>query len=233
MRKLTAGFFLIMIAAGSARGAERSALGSGDRPGLPPPSSPGPATFRHVGFSESQLDALVANGFGHKSRGSEARVQLFYHYFKASRDPAITAPAWLDASLPSMIRRPAWQDPTDGVLNEAQLWQAPPAVLYDFFELIRKTFPVSRGGTEASPPFTYSDLDADRARYAQAVDRLRRAKLGKSLGGRGRAVIADLLRIVPELKNVRDAAAAGDKRRYISSVMAVASLSDAAFQALQ
>ena len=230
---LLAGLFLIMIAAGSVRGAEHSSMGSGDRPELSTPASRGPVKLRHVGFSETQLDALVANGFGHKPRGSEARVQLFYHYFKTPRDPGISAPAWLDASLGNMIRHPVWQNPAEGVLNEAQLWQAPPAILFDFFEMIRKTFPAARGGTEASPPFLYSDLDDDRARFAQAVDRLQRAKLGKSLGGRGGAVIADLQRIVPEMKNVRDAAVAGDEKRFIAAVMAVASLSDAAFEALQ
>jgi hypothetical protein len=132
-----------------------------------------------------------------------------------------------------MIRRPRWQDPVDGVLNEAQLWQAPPAVLYNFFEMIRKTFPAARGGTEASPPFLFRDMDDELARYAQAVDRLHRAKMGSSLGGRGRAVMADLQRIVPEMKNVRDAAVASDEKRYIASVMAVAALSDAAFKDLQ
>ena len=230
MRAFAAGFFLVVIAAGSVDG---SSLGSGDPPDLSPIASSGPTAFRHVRFSERQLDALVANGFGNKPQGSEARVQLFYHYFKADRDPAIAVPAWLTASLDSMIRRPVWQDPDEGVLNEAQLWQAPPSILYEFFETIRKTFPAARGGTEASPPFLFSDLDEKRARFAQAVNRLQRARLGKSLGGRGRAVIADLQRIVPEMKNVRDAAAAGDEERYIAAVMAVASLSDAAFQAAQ
>jgi hypothetical protein len=190
----------------------------------------GPVNLTHAGFTTDQMDALVGT---RRPQGSETRMQIFYHYFKAERDPAIVAPAWLDASLKTMLQRPAWKDPDEGVLNEAQLWQAPPSVLYEFFEMARKTFPTERGGAGKSPPFSYRDIDDECVRYFMTVDRLRRAKLGSSLGGRGRVVIADFQRIIPEMRKARDAAKAGDARRYIAAVMAVASISDAAFDALR
>ncbi|MDD5656171.1 MAG: hypothetical protein PHF00_02840, partial [Elusimicrobia bacterium] len=84
-------------------------------------------------FSPKEVKLLVD-----KTEGAEARSQIFYHYFKKDRDPGLAVPAWVDQTLDAMIKRPVWQDPEEGVINEAQLWQAPVSVLYEFFELTRK-----------------------------------------------------------------------------------------------
>ena len=70
-----------------------------------------------------------------KETGAEAKTQRFYHFFKKDRDPNLQVPAWANETLDAMLKRPVWQDPEEGILNEAQLWQAPVSVLYEFFEL--------------------------------------------------------------------------------------------------
>jgi hypothetical protein len=181
----------------------------------------GRKSLRHARFTAKQIESLFGTGPSGGSIGSETRQQIFYHYFRQDRDPELPAPAWLDASLESMRRHQVWNDPEEGPINEAQVWQAPAAVLYEFFELLRSTLRVDGDGGAAAPAFHFDSFEAERVRYGLAVDRLRLTKPGGSLGGRGRAVLADFLRIVPELKMMQDAAVSGDEPRYIAAVMSV------------
>jgi len=167
-----------------------------------------------------------------KDSGAEAKTQRFYHFFKKDRDPNLQVPPWVDQTLDAMIKRPVWQDPEEGILNEAQLWQAPVSVLYEFFELTRKTLLPSDGGQLQNPASLIRDYEDNRVRFQMSLDRLYRARLGSSLGGRGRAVIADMDLIVKEMDSVLDGLTSGDTARYKEGVLAVAALSNNAYSAL-
>ncbi|MBI5631043.1 MAG: type II secretion system F family protein [Elusimicrobia bacterium] len=175
-----------------------------------------------------------------KNDGAEARMQKFYHYFKRDRDPSLPVPAWVDQTLEAMLKRPVWQDPEEGILNEAQLWQAPASVLYEFFELTRKTFLPADGGQLANPTSLIRDYEDNRIRFQMSLDRLYRARLGSSLSGRGRSVISDFDLIIKEMDTLMDALTSGrvtceahdDKSCYKQAVMAIGALSRNAYDVL-
>jgi tight adherence protein B len=167
-----------------------------------------------------------------KSEGAEARSQKFYHYFKKDRDPGLPVPQWVDQTLDAMLKKPVWQDPEEGILNEAQLWQAPVSVLYEFFELTRKTLAPQDGGQMAAPGSLARDYEDNRVRFQMSLDRLYRARLGSSLGGRGRAVMANFDLIVKEMDSIMDALTSGDQQRYKEAVLGVAALANHAYDAL-
>jgi tight adherence protein B len=167
-----------------------------------------------------------------KETGAEARSQKFYHFFKKDRDPNLQVPPWVDQTLDAMLKRPVWQDPEEGILNEAQLWQAPVSVLYEFFELTRKTLLPSDGGQLASPAALIRDYEDNRVRFQMSLDRLYRARLGSSLGGRGRAVIASFDLIVKEMDSVLEALTSGNLERYKQAVIAIAALTNSGYGAL-
>ncbi|MBI2362076.1 MAG: type II secretion system F family protein [Elusimicrobia bacterium] len=179
------------------------------------------------GFSREQIHAIID-----PTAGAEARAQYFYHYFKVERTADLKPPAWVEEVLPGMLKRPVWQDPEEGVLNEAQLWQAPVSVLYEFFEHTRKTFPAEFNGSLTPPYVLIKDYEDSRVRFQMALDRLYRARLGDSLGGRGRAVIANFELILREMDSVLDALTSQNPELYVQSVMAVASLTQQSFQVL-
>jgi hypothetical protein len=169
-----------------------------------------------------------------KKDGAETKVQIFYHYFKKDRDPGLQVPKWVETTLDPMLKRPVWQDPDEGILNEAQLWQAPVSVLYEFFELVRKSFPPDPFGGQFTPPGSLvRDYEDNRIRFQMSLDRLVRARLGNSLGGRGRAVLADFDLINKQMDSVMDGLINGNTDRYRDAVMGIAALSNASFDVLQ
>ncbi|MFA6030650.1 MAG: type II secretion system F family protein [Elusimicrobiota bacterium] len=178
-------------------------------------------------FTRQQISYLVD-----PNEGAEARAQYIYHYFKKDRDPNLKPPAWVDEILDAMLSRPVWQDPEEGILNEAQLWQAPVSVLYEYFEHTRKTFPPEFNGTLTAPGALIKDYEDSRVRFQMALDRLYRARLGDSLGGRGRALLACYDLILREMESTLDALTSQDPKRYQESVMAVGTLTHQVFQIL-
>lgn len=169
-----------------------------------------------------------------KKDGAETKVQIFYHYFKRDRDPGLVVPKWVDQTIEPMLKRPVWQDPDEGILNEAQLWQAPVSVLYEFFELVRKSFPPDPYGGQFTPPGNLiRDYEDNRIRFQMSLDRLVRARLGNSLGGRGRAVLAHFDLINKQMDSVMDGLINGDTDRYKDAVVGIGALSNAAFDVLQ
>ncbi len=170
---------------------------------------------------------------GGKSSGAETHVQIFYHYFKPDRDPGLQVPKWVDQTLGPMLKHPVWQDPDEGILNEAQLWQAPVSVLYEFFELVRKSYPPSDGGQYVQPGSLIHDYADNRIRFQMSLDRIVRARLGDSLGGRGRAVIAYFTLINQQMDSVMDGLINGKTDRYRNAVIAIGALSNGAFEVLQ
>ena len=167
-----------------------------------------------------------------KENGAEAKAQRFYHFFKKDRDPNLQVPRWAEETLDAMLKRPVWRDPEEGILNEGQFWQAPVSVLYEFFELTRKTLLPSDGGQLANPAALIRDYEDNRVRFQMSLDRIYRARLGSSLGGRGRAVIANFDLIVKEMDSVLDGLTSADTAGYRAGVLAVAALSNNAYSVL-
>lgn len=187
------------------------------------------------GFTDQQIFFLTNNDPGRGPLGAEIRAQYIYHYFKKDRDSKlITPPAWVDETLDAMLQHQVWRDPEEGILNEAQLWQAPVAVLYEFFQTTHKTFPSQYpGGAMVPPPALLADYEDSRTRFQIALERLYRARLGDSMQGRGRAVLANFDLILKEMNSLLDALTSQDQERYRESVMAVGYLTRSAFNVLQ
>jgi tight adherence protein B len=179
-------------------------------------------------FTAQQIEFL-----GGRDNGAETKIQIFYHYFKKDRDPGLQVPKWIDQTLGAMLQRPVWQDPDEGILNEAQLWQAPASVLYEFFETVRKSYPPSDGGQLIPPGTLVRDYEDNRIRFQMSLDRLVRARLGNSLGGRGRAVIANFTLINDQMDSVMDGLINGNTQRYKSAVIAIGALTNSAYDVLQ
>ncbi len=178
-------------------------------------------------FTPGQANALVGD-----PEGSEHRIQLFWHYLNNERDPAIHPPKWITQALGAMLARPVWKDPDEGVLNEAQLWQAPASVLYQFFEVTRKTLGPKNGGSYVSPFDLIDDYGENHMRFEMSLDRLYRAQLDDSMGGRGRPLIASFRLIDKEMSSLLDALDNHNMAGYRRSVLAISALSDQAFTAL-
>jgi tight adherence protein B len=180
-------------------------------------------------FSKEQAEFLVG-----KKDGAESKVQIFYHYFKKDREASLPVPKWVETTLDAMLKHPVWQDPDEGLLNEAQLWQAPASLLYEFFELVRKSLPPDPYGGQFAPPGTLlREYEDNRVRFQMSHDRIVRARLGNSLGGRGRAVIAHFDLINKQLDSVMDGLINGDTARYKDAVVAIGALSNGAYEVLQ
>ena len=191
-------------------------------------------------FNREEIVFLVGSGKSlapgqPKIDGAITRTQIFYHYFKQDRDASLKIPPWVDPILEAMLKRPVWQDPDEGILNEAQIWQAPVAVLYEFFELVRQSLPDSDGGRDRAPDEDelVKKYEDNHIRFQMALDRLVRAKLGDSLEGRGRVVIAHFELINKQHDSVMDGLINGDMKLYKAAVLAMAAQMNGAFETLQ
>jgi tight adherence protein B len=187
-------------------------------------------------FNRADIEYLVGKKDQNNvvvQEGAEGKIQIFYHYFKRDRDPKLHVPVWLDKNLNAMLSHAVWNDPDDGLLNEAQLWQAPASVLYEFFELVRQSFPPDDGGKLVSPGALIREYEDNRIRFQMSCDRLIRARLGNSLAGRGRAVLANFDLINKQMDSVMDGLINGNTQRYKAAVIGIGALSEAAYQVLQ
>lgn len=180
-------------------------------------------------FSPEQMDALVGHG-----PSAEFHAEVFFHSFKTDRDPAVKVPAWLDAALPAMTEPIVWPPHGyHGTLSEAELWQQPPSFLYEWFELVRTTFPPSRGGRGEAPSARILEYYSLCDTMDSFVNLLYQAKRQGSLGGRGRPIMALFKRAIPEMKAATSAAARKDDAAFTTRVMAVADLMKRAYDVLE
>jgi hypothetical protein len=157
---------------------------------------------------------------------AEKEMQLFFHYLKPDADPAIKRPDWLAEALPKMAEHKVWKDPDEGALSEAQLWQAPASVLYEFLKLARQ---------DAGADSLYdreTDYNNLLMNYKTALDRIRRSKLEDSMGGRGAALLAAYSRALEPLDNVLDSLPAGDEAAFRRGADAAAQAARGAFAQL-
>ena len=146
-------------------------------------------------------------------------MQLFYYYLNADRDAKLKAyptdchpgkasvqlPDWLDKALPAMLERKVWKSPADGELSEAEVWQTPVSILYEF---------CARAPRAGSPLDLEADLSDLRLRFNMSVDRVARAKLEGSFEGRGGAMLASLDGLAKTFDELAGAAAKGDSKAY-------------------
>ena len=93
------------------------------------------------------------------------------------------------------LSRPVWKDPQYGVLTERKVWQDAASALYYFLELRKKQR-------------TQAEYAKGRADFRMALDRLKRAKLEGSFGGRGRQLMSLFSVIASEIDAVANLPAA-------------------------
>ena len=179
------------------------------------------------------------------------KMQLFYHYFGAEQDETVknyqqkgvcgnarfVMPPWIDAKRPEMLSRKVWRDPEEGALSEAAVWQTPISVLYEYFDVTRKTFPSEFGGAGIPPGMLVKEYSDIRIRFQLALDRLYRARtkdfiMGDSMQGRGRTIMAVFNLLLKEMESVSDAISSSDSKRFAEAISASAVLSQDAFSLL-
>jgi len=162
--------------------------------------------------------------------------QLFFHYLApgpgagvkeyelvcAGKKTAVRMPDWMEKSVADMAKHKVWKDPEEGELSEAQLWQAPASILYEFTELAQQALPAAEKPLDA-PPFTqekdYRDI---LLRFSMSLDRIRRSRLQGSLEGRGAGLLASFSRVLEQFDALADAVPAGDEAAYRRAVSAAA-----------
>ncbi|MBI4055902.1 MAG: type II secretion system F family protein [Elusimicrobia bacterium] len=154
---------------------------------------PGPAT----GLSESQIQTLET---------SKRLTQEIYHH------PSFQKPE---------LQSPAWNDPNEGLLSQARLWQDAVAVLYEFFEITRRSYPKKLGGEDLPPGVLMVDYQSNRVRFQMALDRLYRAHLGDSLDGKGRSLISMMEMALKEMDSFLNAIATSRAKQYQDSLLAI------------
>lgn len=182
-------------------------------------AAPGWADY---GFTRSQIEFVIGvknDKTGLREGGAIQKAQFFYHYFNKERSPDLKVPPWVDQQLGPMLSRPVWQDPDEGVLSEAKLWQAPFAELFTYFSATRKTFPPEFEGALTQPGALLKEYADTRIRFQMSIDRLYRARMGDSLGGRGRSVLSHLDLTLKQMDATVGAIVAADGRRYVQAVL--------------
>ncbi|MDD5208084.1 MAG: hypothetical protein PHV36_01730 [Elusimicrobiales bacterium] len=123
-------------------------------------------------------------------------------------------PDWLEKSLPAMRERKVWKDPEEGDLSEAQLWQTAFSILYELAATTQKTLPNSAGGAALAPAALETQYNEMRLRYIMSVDRITRAGLEGSFGGRGTALLSTMNSVMERLDGMTGAIAKGDKEAF-------------------
>lgn len=166
-------------------------------------------------------------------------MQLFYYYLapepvaKVKERPTnchgsrttLKIPDWLETALPAMRERKVWKDPEEGELSEAQLWQTAVSILYEFASNTQKTLPVKEGGAALSPSELEARYNDIRLRFMMSVDRIARAGLEGSFGGRGLFLLSTMNKAAEELDTLTNAAEAGDKAAFGKSAAGTLKLS--------
>jgi tight adherence protein B len=193
-------------------------------------------------FTQEEMDEISC---------AAMKTQLFYYYLSPDRDPKILhwtmtckgakvtydMPKWVETAVPEMVGRKVWRDPEEGEISEAQLWQVPVSIIYEYLELTRKTFPPEQGGANIQPGLLVKEYADIRIRFQMAMDRLYRARtkdmnMGDSMQGRGRTVMASFALILKEMETISDAISSTNSRRYAEAVTASSLMSQDAFRVL-
>ena len=141
-------------------------------------------------------------------------------------------PDWLEKALPAMRERKVWKDPEEGSLSEAQLWQTSFSILYELAATTQKTLPNSEGGAAVAPAALESQYNDMRLRFIMSVDRISRAGLEGSFGGRGTALLSTMNAVMERLDGMTGAITRGDKEAFSASAGGALKLSRELFAQL-
>ena len=146
-------------------------------------------------------------------------MQVFYYYLDASQDPkvrdratschpgktSLKMPDWLQSALPAMLARKVWKDPEQGELSEALLWQTPVSILYEFLSKAPKT---------EDPQAETAGYEDMRIRFMMSVDRVSKAGLESSFGGRGGPMLGVLNGLMRDFDEVTEAATDASRVKF-------------------
>ena len=171
---------------------------------------------------------------------AEKNMQVMFHALRPDEKEQVPIPKGLEEYIPAMQRKMAWRDPDEGLLSEARLWQSPASLLYEFFEITRRTFPSDTGGSSTPPNYLVRHYEDNRFRFQMSVDRIYRARLGDSFGGRGRAVLSSLDLILKEMDSLITSLSGGagtglsrqQLKEYKQAVLAITQLTETGYGAL-
>lgn len=142
----------------------------------------------------------------------------------------LVMPAWLEKEVPGMLERKVWKDPEEGELSEAKLWQAPFSILYELADKTGKNLPpVREGGTPASLSGLEAGYNDLRLRFLLSLDRLSRAGLEYSFGGRGTSLLSTMSTLAQSLDIMTGALAKGDEAGFYKGTGAAVKLSRGLF----
>ncbi|NLO92416.1 MAG: hypothetical protein GX410_10575 [Elusimicrobia bacterium] len=172
------------------------------------------------------------------------KMQIFFYYLASNRSQTgdeheieckgrkekVKSPLWINEELPRMLGTKAWRDPVEGEITEAQLWQTPISLVYAYMEIAKKTFMPADGGSGVPPSMLTREFADAKVRYQLSLDRVYRARLFDSMGGRGRTMLSLMSLIDKEMDAVGDALAANNQDQFISAITATAVLSQDMFQ---
>ena len=148
----------------------------------------------------------------------------------AKKKQKIKSPAWINEELPRMLATKAWRDPVEGEISEAQLWQTPISLIYTYLELAKKTFVPQDGGAGVPPSMLTREFADARVRYQLSLDRVYRARLFESMGGRGRPMLSLMSLIDREMDAVGDSLANNNQIQFVSAISAISVISQDLFQ---
>jgi hypothetical protein len=150
-------------------------------------------------FLLAALLAAPAGASGYTARDASCAaedMQLFYYYLSPVQDAkvknrpttchpgktSLQQPSWLERSLPAMAGRKVWKDPEEGEISEAVVWQTPVSILYEACARLAAADPMTDSAG-------FNDM---RIRFIMSVERVTRAGLETSFGGRGGPMLATL-----------------------------------------
>lgn len=200
-----------------------------------------------LAFYNERLNSAIFSKYQMQEiKCASTKMQLFYFYLKPDRSPDIkdftfnckgtnvryVMPIWIDSTLEMMISRKVWKDPEEGEISEADLWRTSVAIIYEFLEVTKKTFPPEEGGPGIQPALLVKEYADVKIRFQMSLDRLYRARLGDSFDGRGRTLLAIFNLILKEMEAILESIATSDPKKYNTAVVAIAVLSQDAFSVI-
>ena len=166
------------------------------------------------GLTGAQYHLLFDSG-----AGAQTRAQHLFYCFQAGGHPSFPAPGWLARSLGDMSKRTVWRDPQDGAVTEAEAWKGIAAAAYGFLQHALERLPETYGGRQRTDGDFLYLYGAARDKLALSLRALRGARLGGSLGGRGRKVIAEAEGLYAAMEAAAKALEAGREDAYNKSLV--------------
>lgn len=197
-------------------------------------------------FQLNSFSGIFSNYQMEEIKCASTKTQLFYFYLTPNRadnikdfsfkckgqDVRYIMPSWIDTILTQMIATKVWRDPEEGEVSEADLWRTSISIVYEFLEVTKKTFPPEQGGPGIQPALLVKEYADVKIRFQMSLDRLYRARLGKSFDGRGRTILAIYTLILKEMEAILESIATSDPKKYNAAVVAISVFAQDAFSVI-